>query len=78
MRELQYIEVKVEPSYRAVPGGVQQALTVNVKFNGREYRNTEEMWPSDAVSVLDFCFDRAIRSIKQMIERDEKETTEKK
>lgn len=71
MRELRYIEVRVEPSYRAMPSGVEdRQLSVRVSFGGKEYHDTEIMWNSDAISVLDYCFDRAKRSIKDLIDRD--------
>ena len=71
MRELRYIEVKVEPAYRAMPSGVEdRQLSVKVFFGGMVYQDTVIMMNSDAISVLDYCFERARRAVKDRIERD--------
>lgn len=72
MRELGYIEVKIEPSYRATERGIEdRQISVTVRFKGKEYHDTEVMWNSDAISVVDYCFDRARRAIKDMLDREE-------
>jgi hypothetical protein len=71
MRELKNIEVKIEPYYYASPGSINLQLRIDVRFNGKEYHVTEALWNSDAISVLDYCFDRAKRTINNMINREE-------
>jgi len=69
MRELRFIEVKIEPSYQTSVGGSEiRQLNVTVKYNGMEFHTRENLWHSDAISVLDYCFDRAKNSIKEHIE----------
>jgi ribosome biogenesis SPOUT family RNA methylase Rps3 len=72
MKELGYIEVKLEPSYRATQSGVEdRQLRVKVKYKGIEHSATEMLWNSDAVSVLDYCFERSRRIIHDLIDKQE-------
>lgn len=72
-KELAFIEVKIEPAYYANYGKVdEQELHVKVKFRGQEYHHIEQLRQSDAVSVLDYCFDRAKYHINAMIKEKEK------
>jgi hypothetical protein len=74
MRELDFIEAKIEPSYGvSYGGGAIKRLHITVKYNGKEYHATENLWHSDAISVLDHCFNRAKQTIKEYIEAANKE-----
>lgn len=69
MRELDFIAVKIQPSYYTRSGGSEiRELNVTVRYNGMEFNTRENLWHSDAISVLDYCFDRAKNSIKEHIE----------
>jgi len=65
--ELDSIEVRIEPQY-CYPGRKQ--LNVTVKYKGKEYHNVEELHNSDAMSVLDYCFERTRRIINDMIKEE--------
>ena len=68
MRELEYIEVRIEPSYSTTcGGGVIGTMNIRVRYNGTYLNVIENMWHSDSISVLDYCFDRAKIAIKEHI-----------
>ncbi len=72
MRELEFIEVVIKPSYCITRDNRPQAvLRIDVKYKGEIFNAVEELWHSDAVSVLDFCFDRAKRCITETIKEKE-------
>jgi hypothetical protein len=68
MKELRRIEVKIEPAYLVNYAKADESqLNITVAYDGREYRHIELLWNSDAISVLDYCFYKAIRYIKEAI-----------
>jgi len=71
MRGLDCIEVKISPSYHVAGSGIEGQLNITVKYNGEEYHNVENLWLSDAISVLDYCFDRSKHIIHAMIAQRE-------
>jgi len=74
MNELRRIEVRIEPAYLVNYAKQDESqLHITVVYGGREYNHIELLWNSDAISVLDYCFDKAIRYIKEAI----KETAQK-
>lgn len=73
MRELRYLELRLEPSYFIKPNGEEiRELRIDMKYNGNEYHRVENLWQSDAISVLDYCFDRAKRCMHEAIKEYEK------
>ena len=74
MKELRYIKVKIEPAYLVNYAKQDESqLRITVVYDGREYNHVEILWNSDAVSVLDYCFDKAIRYIKEAIKETAQE-----
>jgi hypothetical protein len=70
MRELECLEVKIVPSYY---GTLQiNTLQIDTIYNGKKYSHEEDMYQSDAISVLDYCFERARYAITEAIKQKEK------
>ena len=73
MKEISRIEVIIEPAYLINYGKQDESqLRIKVRYGGKEYHQVEHLWNSDAISVLDYCLDRAITYIREAIKNTER------
>lgn len=72
MRELECLKIELTPAYFLTPRGAENGeLRITINYKGEERHFVEKLWASDAMSVVDYVWDRAKHYLDESLKEED-------